>query len=299
VGLHYSAFKVENSFYNYLQPRVSVNYLLPAYDIAVKTSFTTMAQYINLLSNESFTMPNDFWVPSTTLIKPQYATQVAVGLAKTFLNEYEVSAEAYYKKMDNVLSYKEGTSFINTEIGSWESKIVQGQGLAYGSEFFLQKKKGNTSGWVSYTLSWNNRQFDEINSGSWFPYKYDRRHDFKIIVSQKISNRLHVTADWVYSTGNAISLPTEIYTDQKGLPVLNTNGKNSFRMASYHRLDVSVEHTTQTKWGESKWVLSIFNAYNRKNPYTLFITKNDDKQFVLRQFSLLSIIPSISWGFKF
>lgn len=299
VGLHYSAFKVENSFYNYLQPRVSLNYLLPAYDIAVKTSFTTMAQYINLLSNESFTMPNDFWVPSTTLIKPQYATQAAVGLAKTFLNEYEVSAEAYYKKMDNVLSYKEGTSFINTETGGWESKIAQGQGLAYGGELFLQKKKGNTSGWVSYTLAWNNRQFDEINGGRWFPYKYDRRHDFKIIVSQKISNRIHLTTDWIYSTGNAITLPTEIYLDPNRTPVLNTSTKNSFRMAPYHRLDVSIEHLTHTKWGESKWVLSIFNAYNRKNPYTLFITKNDDKQFVLRQFSLLTIIPSISWGFKF
>ncbi len=321
IGLHASAFAVDDEFYTSLQPRVGLRYLFDN-DLSLKASFSTMTQFINLLTSEALSLPTDLWVPSTERVKPQQSWQVALGAARTFWDEYEISIEGYYKQMKNVLSFKEGASFLFGLENDWQEKITQGDGEAYGLEFFVQKKKGRTTGWIGYTLSWNWRQFDDINGGERYPFRYDRRHDLSVVVSHDLTKRLSASAAWVYGTGNAVTL--EIFNSyQAGYYYLSdgkkadyyyvnevgTNGKkNAFRMTSYHRLDASLEYKTKrTKW-ESAWVLGVYNAYWHKNPYYIVAEDKyeyDDqgnflgKKTVFKEISILPIIPSIAYKFKF
>ncbi|GAB4258439.1 MAG: TonB-dependent receptor [Saprospiraceae bacterium] len=307
LGIHASGFSVNGKFYHSIQPRIGLRYLLNN-NIAVKASFATMTQYINLLTNESLSLPTDLWVPSTERIKPQQSWQPALGIATTLWKEYELSLEGYYKKMKNVVSYKEGVSFLGLE-NDWQDKVTQGDGESYGMEFLLQKKEGRTTGWLGYTLSWTWRQFDDINGGKRFPFKYDRRHDISLVVSHELSDRITVSGTWVYGTGNAITLPlyrydTPVFYDPDSdayftRELEGVGEKNSFRMKPYHRLDLSIEFRKQKRKYERAWVISVYNAYNRPNPYYVFDGTDETGNRVFRQTSLFPLIPSFAWNFKF
>lgn len=321
IGLHASGFDVNDKFYTSLQPRAGLNLLLPR-DIALKASYASMVQYINLLTSEALALPADLWVPSTDRIEPQRSWQLALGAAKTINDEYEVSVEGFYKEMKNVISYKEGASFLSGFNDDWQDKVTQGDGQAYGLEFFLQKKKGKTTGWIGYTLSYNWRQFDEINGGKRYPFRYDRRHDASLTISHQFTDRISASLAWVYGTGNAFTLPRYRYpiTPQEsytwggttyvfpGQEVTVTGEKNSFRMSNYHRLDLSVDFTKKKKRHERKWTIGAYNAYNHVNPYFVLATNdaqyNDQGEFigserVVKEFGILPIIPAVSYSFKF
>jgi len=302
IGVHASGFTIKDQTYTSVQPRVGLRYLVSD-NISIKGSFATMTQYINLLTNESIGLPTDLWVPSTEKIKPQNSWQGAIGIATTLKEKFEISLEGYYKEMSNVISYKEGANFFNIE-ENWEDKITQGNGKAYGVELFLQKKKGKTTGWIGYTLAWNFRQFDEINSGVEFPFKFDRRHDFEAVVIHKFNKRIHLSGTWVYGTGNAISLTEATYTtysQSMGSNNINIIGsKNSYRMAPYHRLDLGIEFIKKKKWGERAWILGVYNVYMHANPFYIYLGYDfETEQQQYRQVSLLPLVPSISYRFKF
>lgn len=324
VGLHGSVFKTGETTYNSLQPRLGLRYKLNK-DVSFKASYSEMAQYINLLTNESLSLPTDLWVPSTANIKPQTSKLYAAGLATTIKDDYEVSLEGYYKTMNNVLSYKEGASFLFGLDESWEDKVTQGDGESYGMELFIQKNTGRLTGWVGYTLSWNWRQFDDINNGIRYPFRFDRRHDIAIVGSYKLSDKITLAANWTYGTGNAVSINTlqvphnffnGQYWDENG-PVSNSlfiNGvetgakKNAHRMSNFHRLDLSVTFNKKKKNFERSWVIGLYNAYGRKNPF-LLTTEDKYTQLasgervydgkIFKEISILKFIPSISYNFKF
>ncbi len=324
VGLHGSAFLTDSTSYTSLQPRVGLRYKLNQ-GISLKASYADMTQYINLLTNESLSLPTDLWVPSTAKIKPQQSRLYAAGVATTIKGGYEISLEGYYKTMSNVISYKEGANFLFGFDDSWENKVTQGDGESYGMELFIQKNKGRLTGWIGYTLSWNWRQFDDINNGERFPFRFDRRHDIAIVGSYKLSDRISMAANWTYGTGNAISLNTleaPAYFDNfqysagEGQLVNNLSiygpetgtKKNAYRMSDFHRLDLSVSFHKKKRRYERTWVIGIYNTYGRKNPFLLtsesqFSTTpsgeivNEGKVFKER--SILRFVPSISYNFKF
>lgn len=309
AGIHASAFDVDDKVYTSIQPRLSLRYLLNN-DLSVKASFSTMTQFINLLTSEALTLPTDLWVPSTGRILPQQSWQVAAGVARTLWEEYEFSLEGYYKQMDNVISFKEGASFLFGLDSDWQDKVTQGEGESYGLEVFLQKKQGRTTGWVGYTLSWNWRQFDEINGGERYPFRYDRRHDISVVVNHDFTPRIGISGAWVYGTGNAVTLntfsyPTEVYPggSQNFFQEIESGGtRNAFRMSSYHRLDLSLEFRKQRPKWERKWVISVYNAYSRRNPYFIqssLETENGQTRRVFKEISILPIIPTVSYQFKF
>lgn len=222
--------------------------------------------------------------------------------------------------MNNVIEYKEGASFLNVD-KDWENKVAVGKGWSYGMEFFLQKKSGRTTGWLGYTLSWTNRQFNEgayenrLNFGEVFPYKYDRRHDLSFTLMHKITPRMEISGTWVYGTGNAVTLPVGNFAGlQENLnpepspnryygnylpEVRNYSKRNEYRMPAYHRMDVGISFIKPKKWGERRWVLGFYNGYSRQNPFYLDVStdKKGNKQF--KQISLFPIIPSISYNFSF
>jgi len=320
LGLHFSGFDVDDAFYTSLQPRIGLRYLVNE-DLSIKASYTQMAQYINLLTSESLSLPTDLWVPSTGRIKPQTSWQAAGGISATISENFNVTVEGFYKKMNNVVSYKEGASFLSSVNTDWQDKVTQGVGEAYGAEFLLQKKEGKLTGWVGYTLSWNTRQFEDINFGDQFPFRYDRRHDISVVLSYDLSDRISLSGNWVYGTGNAVTLPAyDVATGVSsfrgaGENVFNyfdsysgSTEKNSFRMSNFHRMDIGISFKKKKKWGERTWVIGIYNAYAHNNPF--FVSLDTDGSFdeetgqytekkIFKENAILPLIPSISYNFKF
>ena len=210
--------------------------------------------------------------------------------------ELSFSLEGYYKTMNHVIGYKEGATFIQLDETSsgqevnWEDNVTPGRAWSYGLEFLLQKKEGRLTGWLGYTLSWTQMQFDSLNFGEKFYARYDRRHDISLAVIYKLNDRITLSGTWVYGTGNAVTLPQSEYMAPVHKPAVNQysqqyygdipaaafgntveefGGKNSFRMKPYHRLDIGVQFHKEKKWGERTWEISVYNAYNRKNPFFL------------------------------
>lgn len=319
AGVHWSGFYVNNKLYNDIQPRIAIRYLLGK-SLSAKASYAHMAQYIHLLAHSGISLPMDLWVPSTELLKPQTSKQIAGGLAKSIKDNYEISLEGYYKWMNNLLEYKEGASYFDLD-NRWENKILQGKGHSYGAELLIRKKLGKLSGWVGYTLSWSNREFEKLNNGKQFPYKFDRRHDISLVAIYKLQKNIELSGTWVYGTGNAITVPKALYEGTN--PIFPSNGshwlnqsiikaygdKNSYRMAAYHRLDLSISFIKKKKWGERRWIISVYNAYNRRNPFFIDIETtinhvegNSAGEYLkasLYQYNLFPIIPSVSYNIKF
>ncbi len=310
IGVHTNFFKSANKLYPSIQPRLSARYLF-SNNWALKLGYSQMAQPLHLLTNSTTTLPTDLWVPSTDKIKPMKSEQFAAGIAKTLWDgKFEFSAEAYYKTMDGVIEYKDGASYLNATSAAWDSKVEQGVGWSKGIELLLQKMEGKTKGWVGYTLSKTDRQFANINFGKKFAYKYDRRHDFETVITHTINKNWEISGSWGFSTAIANSLPVANYPSVGlGSPydgffttssVSYFNGRNGFRLLNYHRLDFSVNWKKQKKKYTRTWNLSIYNIYNRKNPFYYFIDfDNVTNQGNVKSITLLPIIPNISWIIEF
>ncbi len=299
VGLHFSTFTVNSKTFTSLQPRVALRYLLNN-DLSFKASYAQMNQYIHLLTNSGIGLPTDLWVPVTQKVSPQQSQQFATGVAYNLKNNYEVSVEGYYKKMNNVIEYAEGASYLDVS-GNWEDKVEKGTGWSYGTELFLQRKKGKTTGMMGYTLSWTNRQFANLNFGNKFPYRYDRRHDLKAAIVHKLSKRVELSADWVFGTGQAITLPVEKFVDINGHEILVYKERNGFRMPPYHRMDIAASFTKVKKKHTRTWIWSIYNIYNRRNPFYIYLGITDVAPYkpVFKQVSLFPFLPSFTYQFKF
>ena len=309
LGIHLGYYNTDRSnsiFKNNIsfQPRASVRYLLND-KWSIKGSYAEMTQNIHLLSNSSIGFPSDIWVPATDTVPSQTSKQWAGNISTEFGNgEYELSLEGYYKTMNNLITYKSGYSNLSST-ESWENSVETGGiGESYGAELFLQKKKGRTTGWIGYTLSWTNRKFDNINFGEWYPYKFDRRHDFSLVVSHRFNEKWDAGLTWVYGTGNAITFPQAIYlgTPNNGndfVDVVESYGtRNSTRLDAYHRLDLGFNKTVKKERITKILSFGAYNAYSRKNPFFAYLTYEAGNR-VAKQVSLFPIIPSISYRIQF
>ncbi len=329
AGLHYSSFFVQDEFYHSLQPRLSARMLLSD-QLSFKAAYAYMTQYIHLLSNNNISMPTDLWVPVTKRIEPMTSQQASAGFFYNLKNIADLSIEGYYKTMDNIIEYKDGASFWGSSTG-WEDKVAMGRGWSYGVEFLAQRSFGNTTGWIGYTWSKSERLFDrpgeELNYGKVFPAKYDRRHDISIVASHKFSDRFDISGTWVYSTGNAGTLALQNYqgSEIQGPPnsgdyshwiyspttLPYVSARNNFRYPAYHRFDVGMNFHKQKKRGIRTWNVSVYNLYNNKNPFMVY--PSSDYEYVynpntgnydgkerksLKQISIFTILPSVSYSFK-
>ena len=314
AGLHSAMFNVQNTNYLSLQPRLSLR-VLASENVSFKAAYSKMAQFVHLLTTSAISLPTDLWLPVTKKFEPPVSHQVAVGTSIRLHKELDFTFEAFYKTMDNLIEYKEGASFGSTGSG-WESKVEKGKGWAYGGEFMLEKTLGKTTGWIGYTLSWTERQFENLNFGRVFPAKYDRRHDISIVVTHTFNERADMGATWVYGTGTAATLGVMKYPSMNDLvyamnyyspDITGYESRNNYRTPAYHRMDLGVNLHKQKKHGVRTWSFSVYNLYNRKNPF--FIAWDSEYYYtdtggyygkpVLKQYSLFPIIPSFSYSFKF
>lgn len=313
IGLRAAAYNVKKRNYYSLQPRFAGKYLL-GHEWSLKAGYARMFQPLHLLVNSGAGLPTDLWVPATPEVPPENSNQYTLGVAKTFKQQYEFSFETYYKTMNRVIAYKDGANFTNTTT-NWQEKVDIGKGRAYGFEVFLQKKTGNTTGWIAYTLGFNRRQFPNLNQGKSFPYKHDRRHDAKLVIIHQFSRHFRLSASWLYASGNTITLPVlkynspyngitydfpyALFSSSNNQSVGYIPFRNNFRMKAYHRLDLGIDLIKQKKNGVRTWNFSIYNVYSRQNPYFYYYQKEKDGSLQLKQFSLLPIIPSVTYQFQF
>ncbi|MDO5105234.1 TonB-dependent receptor [Capnocytophaga sp.] len=323
AGLRYSFYIHQNKNYQALEPRFSASYALPD-DWLLKASYASMNQYVHLLSSTGVSLPMDLWIPSTNKIKPQHAQQIAAGIAKDFLDKnISFSLEGYYKKMNNIIGYAPGANFLlvdkldTASEYTWQESVIRGQGWSYGAELLLQRKTGRLSGWLGYTLSWTQHQFDADNNGQKFYPRYDRRHDLSLVAIYNLSDKITISGTWVYGSGNAISLPNADYQVGDAHPnnilrnytVHSYGKKNDFRMRDYHRLDLAVQFhkTTKRNW-KRIWEIGLYNVYSRRNPFFYQIKEKGTGEFqngkeiktnVLEQYSIFPIIPSVTYNLKF
>ncbi len=310
AGVRASGFNQKSTFYWGLEPRISGRYKVSD-QVSVKGSFAQMYQYIHLVANSAATLPTDIWYPSNETVKPQRSSQVAGGISiGLFDNQFFLSNEAYYKYMENQVDYKDGAQlFVNNNL---DGEFVFGKGWSYGNEIYLEKKTGKLRGWIGYTLSYSWRQFAQINQGEPFHPRYDRRHDASVVLMYELSPRVRISASWVYGTGNAVSLPIGrffLQGNNNTSPVTvvpEYTSRNGFRMPAYHRLDFGLVWKLKPKRGESDLTFSVYNAYDRRNPFFIYfdaIRQNANDRlpqgFVAKQVSLFPVIPSITYNFKF
>ena len=220
AGLRLSLFNIERTTYALLEPRLSARWLLRD-DLSLKASYARMGQYVHLLSDSYIDLPTDSWMPVTSRLRPLISDQVSAGVYYDIGKRYSFSVEGYYKRMLNLLDYKDGYSFLPASV-SWEEKMAVGEGRSYGMELMARKSAGRFTGWLAYTLSWSDRRFDEIDGGRRFPAKYDNRHKLNIVLTHRLSKRVELTAAWTYATGNRMTLSLENYRPAEALnPVPN------------------------------------------------------------------------------
>ncbi len=310
LGLQAGYYFVNDKKFSSIEPRIIINYLLfPS--ISVKTSYCKMQQNIHLLTNSNTGLPSDLWIPSTGRIPPETSEQIVLGLAHTTKNNYELSIEAYLKKLNNLIEYKEGILVFNDNL-SWDDKIeTGGTGNVKGVELLMQKKNGALTGWIGYTLSKNQRNFDNLNNGQDFLFKYDQRHNFSFVTNWEINENITLSCTWNYHSGHRVTLPsgkyqlyTINYSDSYSGDRIDFNDvhiyseKNGFQMPAYHKLDLGLYYIKPKENGKGKWSVGVYNLYNRQNAYYLFFKTSNGKTKLYQQ-SLFPVFINFGYSFIF
>jgi hypothetical protein len=292
--------------YGNWEPRFALN-IIGNESSSFKISYNRLAQYIHLMSNTAASTPLDVWTSSTNNIKPQIVDQVALGLFKNLGpdgNNYESSIEVYYKDMQNQIDYADRANlFLNP---FFEKDLLFGNGRAYGIEFFLKKNVGKLTGWASYTLARTERKIEGLNNNEWYANRYDRTHTLNLVGQFTLSEKWSFGANFAYITGVPYTVPAQKYVfDGIAYPQTNPGTRGNIRVPDYHRLDISATKKNKKALfgkGSSEWVFSVYNAYNRKNPFSIYTRPNEDNsvQTEAVQLSIIgSFVPAVTYNFSF
>lgn len=304
-GINFSRFQIEGKSYNRLDPRWAMKYQ-PSHWISLKASYTRMSQYVHRIASSYLDMPTDYWIPTTSKIRPAHASQFALGIYMQPSLKWQMNIEGFYKRSHHLLQYQNYMGLMPSAT-RWEKDVMEGKGKAYGIEWDAQycNKRITLNG--TYTLSWSKRLFDKI-SDQWFRDKFDNRHKLNLSMVYRLSHTTDFNAVWIYHSGNRLTLPTS----SMALPNLpgstpsydsgyHYTTPNNAAMPAYHRLDLGFNfHHPLKRGGERIWNISIYNAYCHLN--TMYVEiKQDDYWggFHAKCKGYIPIIPSVSYTWKF
>jgi len=289
------------NFYHGLEPRITANYKLSE-NQSIKASYSRTMQYLQLASNSTAGTPLEIWYNASPNIEPQRSDQVSAGYFRDFLDHrLQTSLELYYKWMNNSIDFKDHAQLLLNPRLDGELRV--GDATSYGAEIFLKYETRDFSGWISYTLSKTMRDIPEINNGVPYPAPYDKPNDLAIVLNYALTPRIEMGANWVYSTGLPFTLPSGRYEVMGNVLPLYT-GRNEYRLPDYHRLDLSISFKGKEKAGKrwrGEWNISVYNAYARKNVWTLNFVQDEAQADVTyaEMTYLFSIVPAITYNFKF
>jgi len=309
-GMHFSKYRFKDYRYTSFQPRLYAVYKLNATG-QIYASYSRMTQYLHLLANPFLGVNCDTWVPSTGLLNPEGSKSIDLGYSYRGRKNISFSIGAYWKKMYNVTNYTEGKSFfINTD-SIWEQNVQTGKGWSYGLEFAGDKAGRKLSVHIGYALSWNWRQFDQINQGKKFPFKYDRRHNLNIALTYKADKSKDISLLWMIASGDVFTLPKKIYPDYDNAQQISSpndalknyrfiyhfSGVNDYRTQPYHRLDLSASyHPPHKKRVGFKWTVGVYNVYGSPGQYSYGLegTLRNKSLVIVTKDQLFNITPYLS-----
>jgi hypothetical protein len=302
LGLRINYYNSGSKSYLHFQPRVVLNYYMNK-NVSFYASYNRQNQYLNLITTSSVGIPTDFWVASTDGIPAQSSNEFALGSNQTISKSFSSSFGAFYRSMKHLLEYPYGVTQFN-QISTLKNDLLEGNGKAYGLEFMFKKSSGKFKGWISYTLSWSDRNFEKLNNGNTYYAKYDRRHNLALVGTYDLSSKWNFGVTQIFSSGNRFTMPTSWYFINNN-PVKEYSEYNNAQMPNYIRTDFSVNYYfTKTARKESALNFSVYNTFSVENPVyvVLSVIMNEDKNSVIvkpEKKVLYRILPSISWRFKF
>lgn len=302
LRINYYSSGSKSNLYLHFQPRMVLNYY-PNKIFSFYTSYNRQNQYLSLITTSSVGIPTDFWIASSDGISPQTSDEFSIGSNQNISKNIATSFGGFYRAMKNLLEYPYGVAQFN-EMTTLKNDLLVGKGTAYGLEMMLRKNNGKFKGWLSYTLSWSNRNFEEINDGNTYFAKYDRRHNLSLVGMYDLNLKWNFGITQIFSSGNRFTMPTSWYFINNN-PVKEYSEYNNAQMPNYIRTDLSVNYFfIKSSKKESVLNFSIYNTFNIENPiYIVMNVKvNEDKQSVVVETEkkyLYKILPSISWRFKF
>ena len=286
-------------YYGGISPRFSGRWQLGERS-SLKGSFSQLRQNVHKIGNSATNLPTDFWAPASFVIPPLITRQVSIGYFQNlFQNRLEFSLEAFWKTSKNQIDYKDGANIFFNKF--FESDLVLGIGRAKGLEFLLRKPKGRLAGWIAYTLSRTERKFPAINGGNWYSARQDRTHDISLVLTYQLNENLQANLNWVYYTGDAVTYPSGKYTVDGNVLNYYTE-RNGYRFPDYHRLDLGLTWNADRKGPFTQdFIFSIYNVYARKNAFSIVFEKDPAHpgQPKAVKVALFSLVPSITWNFKF
>ena len=307
AGFHLAAINVREKTWWSPQFRLLVNYAVNPKNYW-SLSYGEMAQFIHLLNDSSIEVGNSKWVSTTNNIRPSTARQLAINYQSFFHPNWKLKLSAYYKKMEHLRRFKIGATVTNT-IKEWENNTVEGIGKAYGLELLVAKTRGTTQGWIAYTLSKNQRQFEGLINNQPFPHQQDRRHVINVNINhqlkEKKGKKSQLNVVWSYASGQWATLPERGFISQSGVLVPDFEVVNNFQLKANHRLDISYSRQkTSEKGFQHQWTFGVYNAYGQINPHATFLEYNpnatDKPIFDLQgEYFTQFPIPFVTYGFKF
>ena len=308
-GLRVFYVKESNSLL--FEPRLSASLELSE-NLFLKGAYAVTNQFLHLIIRNDITLPTDLWFPSTKNTLPSRSEQFVTGFDAYFDGkEYLFSVEAYYRNMDNLYEFKEILTYDRDE--SIETLFTVGEGEAYGLEFFLNKRAGNLTGWIGYTLSWTNRLFEHLNTGHLFNPRYDRRHDVSVVLAYKFNEEFSMGVTWVYATGQGYTMPTAQYSftplgvigDRDEREQFNYTSRNEYKLPAYHKMDISFNYKFEMLDLPAEAYLTLYNVYNQQNPFAHYVAYDkledgsQDEVPKIKQITLMPFIPTFGISLKF
>lgn len=307
AGFHLAAINVQAKTWWSPQFRFLLNYAASPKNYW-SLSYGDMAQYIHLLNDSGIEAGDSKWVSTTNTIRPSTARQLAINYQSYFPSNWKLKLSAYYKRMEHLRRFKIGATVTNT-IKNWEDNTVAGIGKAYGLELLLAKTSGATQGWIAYTLSKNQRQFEGLINNQIFPHQQDRRHTLNVNINhqlkEKQGKKSQLNLVWFFASGQWATLPARGFISQTGVLVPDYAVINNFKLRPNHRLDISYSRQkTSIKGFQHQWTFGVYNVYGQINPYATFLeyTPNatDKPIFDLQgEYFTEWPVPFVTYGFKF
>ncbi len=301
-GVRGSLIRSRGQNYYSLLPTVTLNFT-PTPNALLKLSYSKTTQYLHLLTTSGLGLPTDIWLPTTDRLRPQLGTQYTAGLIVRERQIGYFEFGGFYKNLNRVLALSEGPIFDINQTNDWDLDIPEGVGFSYGFEFTAVKNIGRLKGLASYTYSKSERQFEEINNGEAFPFRYDRRHMFNSSMSYRINKNIELTGNGIYQKGNWVTIPTSIVSLGEGTNefLYVYTKKNNLQLQDYKRIDLAVNIYNKYDWGSQRISIGLYNVFNWENPLLYFFRRDEEDggRPQGKQISVLTILPSISYSLSF
>ncbi|MCB9239624.1 MAG: TonB-dependent receptor [Flavobacteriales bacterium] len=297
TGVHGATFNSSTSYHS-LQPRVALVYE-PKGKNRWEVGYAKTTQFIMSIPNNLLGIPIDVWVPADSTISPQHCQTYSVGYSRKFGKNYLFKLDGYHKQFRNIIEFR---SDVVDLVSEWDRALYIGKSRSMGAEFLFKKEKGIFNGWMSYTLSKTERSIDQINDGAWFPFQFDRRHDFNLVLNYQPNPALVIGATWTYASGHYLTAPESqflVSAEGKRFLIQQYGSKNNLKLPAYHRLDFGVHYHKTTGNAKETWSFTVYNAYNRQNVYYVNSTVNTSGTVTFHPISILPILPSINYAIRF